>query len=325
VWKVSSDEYLADNCLFTVTSSTSLPTTIKVQAPTSYDIAYNTKYLLHITTVFADQGVEGLKLESGLVRYGFLIEVHPTGGGVKYAEKRYVELVGTRFPYLSITADQWTQGTFTRISIDFRVTNTVAAGSRLVVEFPTSSSGLFLEDLGLGLTNNEQIPCLGAGSLTAGISCYLFVGSASLGLPVKVIISGFNDISSGNSYRIEFPKIFNPSTGGDEVQISLTMYALDMTDGWPGTHLHYRQVEKIYRVKTNSPADFDQNPPTVSGSDFTFDLSQITCQWGLFSSLDSQRGFSRKLESDVFNNLQIFRFSQSGHLRREWKSLIRHH
>ena len=281
VWKVSGNEYLADDCIFELNTSSVLPTKIYMYAPTSYNVVINTLYDLFITTVFADGGEEGFVFGSGLVRYGFLVEVYANGGtsasSIKCAEKRYLELVGDMFPYVSIKADQWTFGEFTRIRISFRVSSTISSTDRLVVEFPTSSSGYFADDLGLGLSNNEQIPCLGSGSLTPTISCYLFVGSSSLSTPVKVIISGFSSIASGSTYTIEFPKIINPTTGGDDVQISIVLYALDMTNGWPGTQIHYRDVEKLYRIKTNSiSTQTASSQPSVSGSDFTFTLSPIS-------------------------------------------------
>ena len=279
-WQLGTLEYLADDCIFSASLSSSLPSTITMYAPTSSSIPFNTLYTIYITTASADQGKQGISFNSGLVKYGFLVQIFANGGTtITSAGKGYLEQVGSRFPMTSIIADQWTENAYTRIRISLQVgvTSIPSTTSRIVVEFPTSPAGLFAADLGLGITNNGNVPCQGSGSMTVAISCYLFLGTPSESIPATVIIKGYSAITSGSTYTIEFPKIFNPAIGGDNIQISLVVYALDLTSGWPGTFLYYREVENIYRIMTNAPtiANAATSATADASNDFTFTLSPI--------------------------------------------------
>lgn len=303
-WKIGTTEYLADDCIYTVAPSSLLPTTITMYAPTSFNIPFNTLYEVYITTVFADGKTEGISFDSGLVKYGFLVEVFANGGTtVTSAEKRYLEMVGPRFPISSITVDQWTENTYSRISIDLEVSAVTipSPSGRIVVEFPTSPTGLFEADLGLGLSNNGAVPCQGANSLTTAISCYLFLGTPASSIPAKVVISGFSAISTGSTYTVEFPKVFNPIVGGDDIQVSFVVYALDLASGWPGSFLYYREIEYVYRVKTNIPLVMDSlsAPTATATNDFTFVLNPIVDIQGDFIVIELSSAASLASTSPV--------------------------
>ena len=103
------------------------------------------------------------------------------------------------------------------------------------------------------------------------------MGDPSTGTFTQIVISGFSTMSSGNTYTIEFPKIYNPSVGGDNVQVSIVVYALDLASGWPGTFLYYREAKNVYRIKTNVPVIQNAaNLATAVSNDFTFLLAPLT-------------------------------------------------
>ena len=107
VWQHAGNEYLADDCIFTPTISSNNPSTIQMFAPTSFNVTLNTLYTVYITTVFANQKIEGFVFGSGLVRYGFLAQIFAYGGTtVTSGGRAYLEMVGMLFPNVSITADQ---------------------------------------------------------------------------------------------------------------------------------------------------------------------------------------------------------------------------
>ena len=58
----------------------------------------------------------------------------------------------------------------------------------------------------------------------------------------------------------------------------LPFYALDITAGWPGTYLYYREIDYVYRVMPNVPASFHamSAPTATAANDFTFVITPIT-------------------------------------------------
>lgn len=269
---------MAHDCVFTAGS----PNVIKIYAPTHIDIIDAVTYTVYITTAFADGGLEGIEFGGGIVRYPFFVEIYPTGASLGSAAYGYLEEVAVPFPYLDVVMDSWTQNEYTRIRITWQITANIAAssdGMRIVIELPTDSD-LFLTDLGLGLIENDKVPCNEEDDLTGPLDCYFYPGAETAETPNKIVVSGFGAMSSTSElYTIHLPKLYFPPVGGDDKQISIIVYALDISSGWPGIFFNFREIKNVARGKTNTVAVLtNSNAPSVSGNtagstgDYTFPI-----------------------------------------------------
>ena len=261
LWKIGTIEHLAHDCTFASGS----PNQIKMYAPTNHDIPANTEYKVYITSLCSDGRYEGISFDDNLVRYRMDVGVYATGSSLTSKERRYLNQVAEPFRLMNIDANQWTENTFTRIVVSLGVNTTPipASDTRIVIEFPTP---LFADDLGLGVPDNSRIGCSGQDDMDSSIECYLALGTGSQNIPAKVVIKGYSALNSDSeTYTVHLPKVHLPSTGGDDKQVDITAYALDISSGWPGTFIYFRQVKNAFRIKTNTPASSTaSSAPTAS-------------------------------------------------------------
>lgn len=268
VWIDSGVQYMASDC----TWSNAATKTITVYAPRYHTLTAGTSIELYITTIFGDSGKEGILFNALLGRYFFDVALYATGAGVTHKERRYTYLVPDRFTDLEIKADVWTPGEYTRITVKFTPDVNIpasSAGGRIVVEFPTIT-GRYLNDLGLSLNDNDNFPCdlSTTSAITGGpIQCWINLGTGTSTTPAQVYVTNFNAITAGTAgCIIEFPKIYNPTTGGDDIIMDLTIYSLDGSVFFPGDMLSYRTINQAYRIRKDIKASSAAAAPTVSGT-----------------------------------------------------------
>ncbi len=88
-------------------------------------------------------------------------------------------------------------------------------------------------------------------NLTGTLRCYLELGNAALSEPAKIYVTGYNAIPAGQAdNHIQFPKIFNPPAGDDDILIHVRMVVYDRTGGvLPGERTMYRELKSVKRIR----------------------------------------------------------------------------
>lgn len=128
------------------------------------------------------------------------------------------------------------------------------------LEFPRTTTSGFDSDLGTGIPNKQQIPCISLGLAIlpdeTDITCTLVYGLYNN--PVKILITGFDltPQATNPAFEIHIPKVYNPSMLPMDVPNVITrIYSINTDTGF--------QNEIFYQDYPLINVTYDQNPATT--------------------------------------------------------------
>lgn len=166
------------------------------------------------------------------------------------------------------------------IWVELEPTTTIATNHQLVVEIPTRSldgtTTLFADDLGTGLTNNQQIKVdMLYGFSNGFMTCRLLKGDQSNGKNAKVVCGSFlSAVSTGTYIRFGF-KVKNPSIGSTSYSIPVLVYTHN-----PSTNVktNYMMYDNAIHIR-NSGTSVINNNHYIRSANYYMQTSSSTIEF----------------------------------------------
>jgi hypothetical protein len=205
---------------------------------TSDTLNANGYFKLILTTQSGTQP-EGLTFPSvpGLYQVSFNVDPVSSTSFIIY-NQMYIEVYGTAFSTLSITAMSTIPGSENVIWFKITPSTQILATQQIVVEFPTkdnSASGLvlFTNDLGYGLTDGNVIKTdiIGGDFNNGFMTCQLFNGDSTHSKSAKIVCGQFTSSISTSQLLFFAIKIINPSINGGRSQVSIPLFVYSNEQG----------------------------------------------------------------------------------------------
>jgi len=212
VWDYAGTPMLASSCTWA-------SEVLTIYAPLQEDIPADTAVEVLVTTIFATDDHNHWFYGTSSYEYVFDFELDYEGNGADYYNRVYFNVWPEEIPDISVEVMHWTPDEMNSMKITFRsgliesLPDTDNFG-RVVIELPTGD--YFDTDLGLGIADNEEVPCnLAPDNVNLAVlsgstlKCYITVPTDNE--PVKVTITGLDSITADtDNLGIELPWFRNP-------------------------------------------------------------------------------------------------------------------
>lgn len=224
-------------------------------------------YIFTITTQ-NNNGNEGIPFPTSLGVYKAESTISYSSGNAQVVSNTFfLEVYGSPFTTLNFYSTVTIPGEKNLIMVEVAPTVTISTSQQLVIEIPTQSidgTAYFADDLGMGYADYSDL-VFDIYDSTSGVSsmtCKVYTGQGSQGIPVKIICSNFNTaLTSATVLKFGF-WVTNPSVTRS-LAIPVTVYSYDQ---YAVTKANWNILESAFNMIVTVAS------PILDNGNFAYDV-----------------------------------------------------